>query len=92
MTGQLLHWEGKGVGKVNREDDHRTEEKRLGKERRLRKNPPHVLYFLYENDDKIDFSGAQKEITYIYVVCMYPEDQPNENQLDGWGEGAECFG
>jgi len=40
--------------KVNREVDHTTGEKRLGEERRLRENPPHVLYFLYEKEDEIN--------------------------------------
>jgi len=51
--------------KVNREVDHTTGEKRLGEERRLRENPPHVLYFLYEKEDEINFSEAQEMTTYI---------------------------
>lgn len=83
---------GKGEGEGNREVDHTTGEKSLGEERRLRKNPSHILYFLYEKEDVITFSEAQAMTTYIYIVCMESEDQPNQNQPPGWGEGAECLG
>lgn len=56
---------GKGEGEGNREVDHTTGEKSLGEERRLRKNPSHVLYFLYEKEDVITFSEAQAMTTYI---------------------------
>lgn len=56
---------GKGEGEGNREVDHTTGEKSLGEERRLRKNPSHILYFLYEKEDVITFSEAQAMTTYI---------------------------
>lgn len=37
-----------------------TGDKRVGEDRRLRKNPPDILYFLYKEDETV-FSKMQEE-------------------------------
>lgn len=46
--------------KVGTHVGNMTGEKKLGEDGRLRKNPPDILYFLYE--DEIVFSEGQEEI------------------------------